>query len=382
MLCILLTADAWSVAKTQFKGGGPTEGSGADAPPAPASSGKVEQHSPDGNGGASATASSASAAPSLAQAGQTAPGIATHAAVSTSPRSTSASSAAPAGQNGSAAPSYGLWSLIHELLTQRRSLLLLILLTIVVVVQLSYFLFASVFRVEYAGESGVLFRLPGQTVYYFPIVPTDGWHQTNIRLRKDERFSVELSGRVSPGYLQSIDRLQDHLRNIDKWERDGRPPNKRPDFIAPDPWPFTGPEGYDPKWYSGRSMLPVFANHHKTEYRDAKQGSEGYKCDLGLTVMGLPHNTVVGIILEEPAEPRSSSQLENKENATPGYDYNKEKDHEDLIVLSSKSYPLHKTAKRPGALWVVINDADGVRWDNSGMFFMKVTLYTWPLTAP
>jgi hypothetical protein len=69
---------------------------------------------------------------------------------------------------------------------------------------------------------------------------------------------------------------------------------------------------------------------------------------------------------------------ETPRNATdgkPGYDYALQEDKNKLIefhsTMGTKTLG-EATAKGDGELWVVINDADTYRWDNAGLFFLKV----------
>lgn len=261
-----------------------------------------------------------------------------------------------------------IWGLVHELFVRRKSLLALFLLAAAEIAIGTYYVSISLFSVEYAGESGIMIRLPGHTVYYVPISPygetedVGGWENTGIPLEKDETFTVEISGSVSPGFLQGLDRLQTHMRDILNWEMKKRttPEPKAPKIAR---WDFTGPEGYQPSWYPG-------GNNHKSHIiRD-------YKDDNGLTIKGKTHNTVIGIILPPGQKPQRA--LGGK-NPKPGYDW--EKDNNNLLLLSAKVYPCSHTANRAGYLWVAINDADDFRWDNVGFFFLKLTRRPGPFQA-
>jgi hypothetical protein len=97
--------------------------------------------------------------------------------------------------------------------------------------------------------------------------------------------------------------------------------------------------------------------------------TKDYRHDTGLTVQGVPHNRVVGIILPRDKEPNKPS------NGTPGYHY--EKDKEKLIDFKVDPRQLKletMTTKEGGVLWVVINDAEVYRWDNAGLYFMKLVI--------
>jgi len=88
--------------------------------------------------------------------------------------------------------------------------------------------------------------------------------------------------------------------------------------------------------------------------------------------MGLPHNVVLGLIRAPGEElPRQGSMIRKQ----PGYNY--EDPQTSLLYLSSAHYPITITANRTGELWVVINDVDDARWDNGGMFFMRIIKRGW-----
>lgn len=57
---------------------------------------------------------------------------------------------------------------------------------------------------------------------------------------------------------------------------------------------------------------------------------------------------------------------------TPGYDA--KEDAGLLYFLSSKDYPLRLQARHTGLLWLTVNDADGLRFDNAELFFVKITI--------
>lgn len=276
------------------------------------------------------------------------------------------------GRRHSTSPPSTLSAVIHDLLANRQPLLCLLVIGASIVGVGTYYVFRSIVTVQYSGEAGVIFRLPGQTVYYIPIHPY-GWVDTGIQLEKDERFTVELSGQVSPGYLQSLPIFQRNLDDLREWEKRGSI-GARPGSELPD-WPFTGPEGYKDDWYKGRTMLPVLETVPLY-----KKYPPGYERDGGLTVRGYPHNTVIGIILRYPERPTTSSWDENNKTGPAYGAYDREVDKDQLLNFSSDRYspPLECRAMRAGRLWVVINDADNYRWDNVGFFFMKLNRYSFP----
>jgi hypothetical protein len=277
-------------------------------------------------------------------------------------------------------PPATFWAGVVDLVANRQALLLFLLIAISIAAAGTYYIFTSLVTVQYTGESGVIFSLPGQTVYYMPIDPYESWMNTGIELKKDERFSVELSGRVSPGYLQGIETLQAQYNALGRRNDSDAHNTERP-AVAPvstatplPKWPFTGPEGYDRAWYDGDTMLEVF-KHEPVSLFYGKEHAPGYKNDNGLAVKGYPHNTVIGMILrDDEPPPRVADWNHAFGTGTPGYD--SQADKEVLLILSSKRYPIECHAQRAGRLWVVINDTEHYRWDNAGFFFMKLTRYS------
>lgn len=273
---------------------------------------------------------------------------------------------------GSAQKNGVLSQAIVDLFVRRQSLLAFFALAAAVSAVAFYYVFTSLFPIQYTPGSGVLVSLPGKTVYYLPIDPmghldhgpmgvseefdVGGWQNTNIFLQKDEWFSFELSGRVSPGALRIYP--------------------VPPDESEP-AWPFTGPEGYRPDWYGS-------INAKRKWYIDCD-----FRRDRGLTVMGVPHNTVVGIIMPDTRPLRaidkrdqyqqSAEEEECPDNfVVPGYDLVNKLPSEEIPYLidfscDPKLYPGEYQAKRSGLLWVEINDADGARSDDAGFFFLKLT---------
>jgi hypothetical protein len=390
------------------------------------------------------------------------------------------------------------WGFISELLLVRRSLLALILIMLTGSLLGAYYILKAMITVEATDNSSIVISLPGQRVYYLPITPfgepdgtrETGWQNTQIKLKKDDHFKVFLSGYVSPGYLQGINKLQTHFEAIAEWEqrhkslqeqqkngtlkpgdidfnvgdiRDStlfsktiapsqspneqgkplpgdtilarslllkgatRPAGSSPEDIVkylnailesklmlekkgklqmsivrilgeedytnepltsrrwnrllcetafpetllktgvPTPprlpnWPFSGPDGYTSSHYAA-VPYPAFVS------------------DPSFTVQGLPHNSVVGLILREgdgnrPEKPDSLSGL-------PGYSFEAGKfvDVHGNEVVSMKRFFNETevlTAPSSGVLWVCINDSDEYRWDNAGIFFMKLIIYSGP----
>lgn len=138
-------------------------------------------------------------------------------------------------------------------------------------------------------------------------------------------------------------------------------------------WPYTGPEGYPKKWYEGKDKLRVLKEHKL-------YGNDNfYKKDTLLTVKGQPHNTVIRFIRSfGDGGPKHADTEDGKPTYEPAYDWAKDEDKKELLLLSAIQYPLaQQEIPRSGKLWVVINDVDIARWDNAGMFFLKLTCRAW-----
>ena len=200
-------------------------------------------------------------------------------------------------------------------------------------------------------------RFMGQPTYYVAVDPY-GWQNTGIRLRKGDKFEVFLSGKVSPGFLKNLDAMRKYDAEIVAYKKNnGTPP--APKIPAPE-WPFTGPEGYTDKEYA------------RVAGTDKKVLMPSYEKDDGLTVKGLPHNTVVGIVLPDGVLPEEAKPIGNGKSQ-PGYSCCRDEiGKTDLLLLSDRNYPKEMESKGTGALWVTINDADAFRADNAGMFFMRL----------
>jgi hypothetical protein len=253
------------------------------------------------------------------------------------------------------------WStVVYLMFTEHRAMALTGLFTIIAALLAAYYIVRGVLNVRYEG-TGLQIRLPGQTLYHVPIFPQDSWQNTEIQLHEGDEVSVEISGRVSPGALQGLVKLEAQRT---KFQEVMKGTMTRQDYYAQlgtIVWPYTGPEGYSPEWYHEPNKQKVLSDDPLYQEHDF------YRKDPYLTVRGLPHNVVVGMIrgAGEP-KPRSAT-LEQ-----PGYDYADPHDQQQLICLSSNRYPIRFEAQRSGELWVVINDVDEVRWDNTGLFFLKV----------
>lgn len=115
-------------------------------------------------------------------------------------------------------------------------------------------------------------------------------------------------------------------------------------------------------------MLEVF-KHEPVSRFYGPEHAPGYKSDDGLAVKGYPHNFVIGIVVPDNEPPPKVAKWDDqKQQGIPGSGYDKAKDKDILLELSSKQYPKECYAPRAGRLWVVINDTETFRWDNAGFF--------------
>jgi len=255
-----------------------------------------------------------------------------------------------------------VWALIAWLF-RRQSLLFILVVAVATCAFVVYRITASLVSTEYTGGAGLLVRLPGKTIHYFPLSPY-GWYNTGINLREGEKLEVEVTGQVSPGFLRHEDDFWKAVSDYQEFKAGivkQRPPQPS-DFQ----WPFTGPEGYPREWYKkDNPFRPAILRNHPTYKEDF-----AFETDQGLTVRGLPHNSVVGIVLPEGEAPRRAQGIDD-----PSYVFSRTGGRDNLIYLSAKreSYPLEVTAGSSGYLWMAINDADLMRWDNSGFFFVRLT---------
>ncbi len=252
---------------------------------------------------------------------------------------------------------------------QRKALVALTFLLTLSSIWLIVSMIPSLLRVEYTDSAGIGIRFGDRghrkSLDFYPISPHVGWQNTRIRLKKDESFQVEILGRVSPGYVRSLKEIREYIKGIEKWEN-----MPKPEIL----WRFCGPKGYEDEFYeqARRGETPdLWRLPH-------------YKDDLGLTVKGLPHNTVVGIVLPEGIKPKGVKP-EKCVKSEKGIEPEKEKQYDwetdrssrkpKLILLSpnlDERYPITRQALNSGVLWVVINDAAPFRMDNMGQFFMTV----------
>jgi hypothetical protein len=276
--------------------------------------------------------------------------------------------------------------LLYLMLVKRKPLTVLLVLGVVGVVLGSYYLSQAIgVTFETEGNSFTV-KLPGATVYYFPIHSQSGWQNTGIILKKDQQFKYAITGSVNLGYLQNIDQRS---RNLRIFKLKGVPYKDPHEY-----WPFKGPEGFDDEWYELLRTKDMKAC--EDAYGDPQQQKEygldpknisacyntatkSYKDDTGLTVQGVPHNRVVGILLEKGSPPPNTASGSSAIDSKPGYRYGDGADKEKLLLFkanqetSNQETSLQKMkAYADGELWVVINDADAYRWDNVGIFFLKI----------
>lgn len=264
-------------------------------------------------------------------------------------------------------------ALAYVLLVKRKSLTALIVLGLASV-GIGVYYAARATGVTFENEGSALsVRLPGQTVYYFPVTSQTSWQNTGIRLKKNQTFRYSMTGYVSAGFLQDIDQKS---RNLRDFKMKGEP------YISPElDWPFTGPEGIDEAHYATLAAQDTTRCQGVEDPRartDCERSiTKHYKHDDGLTVRGVPHNRLVGIILVDGESPDPASGL-GTNTSKPGYDYGDPEAKKQLILFhhSTPTAPLNVAprATTDGVLWVVINDADDYRWDNAGLFFLKVVV--------
>lgn len=254
------------------------------------------------------------------------------------------------------------YGFLYSFMTQHHALLLLIILMIFFIGVAIYYLIRNVFVIQFSS-SGIHLQLPGQTLYYLPVFPQLSWQDTGINIEKGKKYRFELSGYVSPGVCLNSVLLDAKIAENKCIKEKGNYPCA--DYDKKINWPYTGPEGYPTKYYS-EEMPPVMQQDVLYQQKNF------YMNDQELTVRGMTHNKVIGFIKGED-DPDDEPHAANMYNNIPGYDWNNTLDKEKLICLSKVKYPYILDAKKSGKLYVVINDVDRARWDNAGMFFLKVT---------
>jgi hypothetical protein len=128
------------------------------------------------------------------------------------------------------------------------------------------------------------------------------------------------------------------------------------------------------KAYESSKMIEQYGLDPKNKDRCYETITKSYKYDTGLTVQGVSHNRVVGILLEEGSGPPNSASGSSASDSKPGYRYSDEADKEKLLLFKGNQETSLQTMKAysDGELLVVINDADAYRWDNVGIFFLKI----------
>lgn len=267
--------------------------------------------------------------------------------------------------------------LLYNLMTERPAVMGLGMLMLAITVYIIYNIIGAVLTFDYRG-GGLRIKIPGHAVYYFPVFPQTSWQPTGILLKENETIEVFMTGRVSPGAMH-IDFLKDskaHMRRFVRWQKkyydnwEDRECLERWDKLearAPQGWTYTDPRGYGPKDYECVARHPLYG-------RKNPSFPFFYVKDRLLTVTGLPHNVVVGFIKsddEDVDEPRPASGKKH------GYEWSKYENDPRFIKLSSEQYPLRVDVRRSGELYVVINDVDAARWDNTGLFLLKITKRSW-----
>jgi hypothetical protein len=156
------------------------------------------------------------------------------------------------------------------------------------------------------------------------------------------------------------------MKELFEWIKKGSTPDTWSEKFLPSIWPYTGPEGYLKEWYGSEDQKKTILKNHPL------YGSKDYyyQEDKFLTVKGLPHNVVLGFVQGSGEEkPLEATYRE------AAYDWRE--DREKLYKLSSENYPITIQIRKTGTFWVVINDVDIARWDNGGLFFMKLTKKRW-----
>lgn len=260
------------------------------------------------------------------------------------------------------------WEFLEHIIIREPSSLAILLLFIAGVGIGTYYFVSSLFTVEYTA-SGFQVNLPGHTIYYAPIIPTyDRWQNTGIEFREGDDVEVAIIGYASTTALwglvdNAIQRMAKGL-SVDKDTLDKMLKE------LPEVHDYTDAAGFPDDWYAPFPVLPTATTAVKPRLPQLPTATTSvttklphYKSkDTGLTVQGLPHNTVIGIINDTEPEFKARAYEWTGEEGN--------KDH--LVNLSKEKYPLFFKSKWSGNLWVTVNDAEKWRWDNSGMFFMSV----------
>jgi hypothetical protein len=245
------------------------------------------------------------------------------------------------------------WEFLEHIIIREPSSLAVLLLFIAGVGIGTYYLVSSLFTIEYTA-SGFQVNLPGHTIYYVPIIPTyDRWQNTGIELREGDDVEVAIIGYASTTALWGL--VDNAVRRIAKGLSADKETLDKILKELPEVRDYTDAAGYPDAWYAPFPVLPSATTAVESKLPNYKSK------DTGLTVQGLPHNTVIGIINE--TEPEFKARA---------YEWTEENNKDHLVNLSKKKYPLFFDSKWSGTLWVTVNDAERWRWDNSGMFFMSV----------
>ncbi len=276
----------------------------------------------------------------------------------------------------------GFPGLTYHILVERQSVLGLFLLFLFLTGGSIYYLAGRLVDVK-STDSGFEVAWRGKITTYIPLIPTyDGWQNTNIYLRNGQEFTVTITGQVSPGLYP----FHSYLTSLN----------------------FSGPEGYDSGAYAasdcpdhviGRSFLGVSDSFRaflekaqlpsgtsavrerareraaadiEEELRRARENPSHFDCSYTstlLNVRNLPHNTVVGKITNEPLGPGYGIGTDSYDGKTEGIPVYRLSNNR----KTGETYPIQRTAKQDGYLWVLINDGPFMHWDNSGLFLMSVS---------
>jgi len=277
--------------------------------------------------------------------------------------------------------------LLYIMLTARKSLLALLVLVLIGTGTSTYYIVSSLVHVERQTDAGLVIQLAGETVTFQPIHPY-GWQPTGIHVKRGQRISVELWGSVSPGFIANYQKIDNYMKAYRQWTERPKEALRQPLPAKPLlEWPYSGPQGYAESYY-----------------RPGEHWVEDYRTANTLTVRGLRHNVVVGVILDKTEQPCRIYQASPTENlqtsfdlpeyrpcvagyvtengvavSYPGYDWESDaKGEKRLLNLSTlaQSRGVYDVF-REGDLWVTVNDSDDFRFDNTGFFFMKLTIRRW-----
>lgn len=255
------------------------------------------------------------------------------------------------------------WAMMYILVTQKSIFLIVFLFIVIITILGIYYLLRKLFVVTYSS-SAMQIQLPGHTVFYFPLYPQVSWQSTGIVLKKGDKVEIDISGVVSPGVLDESQDQALHMKKFIQWLESGSDPAAWKEEFLPAIWPYTGPAGYPERWYSSNHKIPILKNHpiYKKDFY--------FKEDKFLTIKGATHNRVYGIIQAAGQESPRKATVHDEGYSIP-------ENSDILYSLSQDQYPLVIEARESGTLWLVINDVDMARWDNGGLYFVKLIKKGW-----